>query len=174
MAKTTYYLIRERAIGKREGDELQARDYLFKEGKWEPDRDSVIKDHLIGYDPSEPEGSPYWCGNTSIMDEMTEIPEERAFRLMGEQVVSILTEKWKVSFAEEKKAWDADPRWPAKLVKTECTLFGVEYTILPEDIGLTDGCWDQGFMECIQSELKRDLIEYGADSDRVYNLGFID
>lgn len=106
------------------------------------------------------------------MDEIVEIPEDLALRLMGEQVIAFLTEEWRHAFAEEKKAWDEDPGWPAKLVETRCTLFGVEYTILPEDIGLTREGWDQGFMERIQSDLKRDLIEYGAV--RVCNLGFID
>ena len=92
--------------------------------------------------------------------------------LTGEQVVALLTDKWKHKFAEKKEAWDKNPGWPAKLVITEFTLYGNRYTIQPTDIGLTNDCWDQGFMETIQSEIKRDLIAYGATD--IYNCGFID
>ena len=41
-----------------------------------------------------------------------------------------------------------------------------------ESLGLDDDCWDQGFMESIQSDIKKDLKEYGAYD--IYNFGFID
>ena len=53
-------------------------DYLFKSGKWVVDDEYVIPDHLIGFDPSEPEDSPYRIGSTSVMMEMEEISEEKA------------------------------------------------------------------------------------------------
>ena len=43
-----------------------------------------------------------------------------------------------------------------------------EYKSLESD----DDCWDQGFMESIQSDLSKDLEEAGATDIR--NLGFLD
>ena len=85
MAKITYYLICGKTVGKREREDepFHVRDYLFTDGQWLPDR-RVISDRLIGYDSSEPYGSPYWCGNTSIMDEIEVISEEHARALIGE------------------------------------------------------------------------------------------
>ena len=37
----------------------------------------------VGYDPSEPPGSPYGFGNGSVMAEMDEIPYEKAIELTG-------------------------------------------------------------------------------------------
>ena len=67
--KITYYLIRNRIIGKREKDS-HVSDYLFKDGDWVPDKGDVIMDHLVGFDPSEPAGSPYRIGNMDIMDKI--------------------------------------------------------------------------------------------------------
>ena len=74
--------------------------------------------------------------------------------------------------AEKKAEWDKDPGWPAKLVETRFVLNGIEYTIQPQDLGLTDSCWDQGFMESFQGILRKDLEAAGAT--KVYNLGFLD
>ena len=97
------------------------------------------------------------------MGETTHVPE---------QIAALLTEKWKRGFVVEKRTWDADPGWPAKLVKTEFTLAGKSYVIGPEDIGLTSNCWDQGFMEHIQGRMKDDLASCGATD--VTSSGFID
>ncbi len=35
-------------------------------------------DRLMGYDPTEPPGSPYAMMNSSVMDEIEEISEEKA------------------------------------------------------------------------------------------------
>lgn len=78
MEKVTYYLIRETRLGKRD----QAGDHLYDNGVWKPDGRSVIRDLLIGYDPYEPDDSPYKIGNISIMDEIEEITEEQAVQLM--------------------------------------------------------------------------------------------
>ena len=75
-----YYLIWDRVVGKQE----EGRYYIFRNGQWAPDVNSVIRDHLVGFDPSEPPGSPYRYGNGSIMFEMDEIPYERAMELTGE------------------------------------------------------------------------------------------
>ena len=76
------------------------------------------------------------------------------------------------AFVKKKAKWDKNPEWPAKYVETRFILNGAEYTLLPKDIGLTSDCWDQGFMESIQSAIKKDLEEYGAYD--IYNFGFID
>ena len=78
---TTYYLIRNRTLGKRENNNF----YLFKDGSWAPDTKNTIMDRLIGFDPSEPEDSPYRTGNMSIMDEIETISEEQALKLIDEQ-----------------------------------------------------------------------------------------
>ena len=82
--KTTYYLIRKRIIGKREKD-AGLSDYLFKEGEWVPDRDCVIMDHLLGFDPHEAADSPYIFGNLSIMDKIEEISYEEAIARIREE-----------------------------------------------------------------------------------------
>ncbi len=83
-----------------------------------------------------------------------------------------MKEEWKNKFRKQKEEWDKNRGWPSKLVKTVFTLNGIEYSIKPEDIGLTNDGWDQGFMESIQGEIKKDLEKYGAVD--VCNLGFID
>ena len=88
MPDTTYYLIRDKIVGKRENCDACYRDYLFRDGRWEPDDKSVIMDHLMGYDPYEPDDSPYKVGSTSVMDEMEEIPEGRALALVGGQATA--------------------------------------------------------------------------------------
>lgn len=82
MKDTIYYLIFERLIGKRE----DGRYYLYSNDDWVPDTDSVIMDHLMGYDPSEPPGSPYGIGNGSIMADIEEISYEQAMELIGGNV----------------------------------------------------------------------------------------
>lgn len=74
-----YYLIKERLVGKKENDLY----YLFIDGKWVPDEECMITDRLWGYDPSEPEGSPYRFGSMSIMDEIEDISFEEAMKLTG-------------------------------------------------------------------------------------------
>lgn len=75
----TYYLIRERRLGKKEND----RYYLFADGEWTADEKNVIMDRLMGCDPCEPEGSPYRFGNLSIMDQIDEITEEEAMKFIN-------------------------------------------------------------------------------------------
>ncbi|MCR4740927.1 MAG: hypothetical protein K5886_11805 [Lachnospiraceae bacterium] len=77
-----YYLIWDSLVGKQE----DCRYYIFRNGQWEPDRESIIMDHLMGYDPSEPPGSPYGFGSGSVMDEMDEISYEEAMKLIGGNV----------------------------------------------------------------------------------------
>ena len=85
--KKTYYLIKERILGKREEDE-EIRDYLFLNGAWMPDYRMKIFSYLMGFDPSEPEDSPYAVGNSDIMDDIEEISEERAVGLVTQWAIS--------------------------------------------------------------------------------------
>ena len=78
-SSATYYLIRDSVVGKKES----GRYYIFRNGQWEPDNKSMIMDRLVGYDPSEPPGSPYGFGNGSVMAEMDEISQEEAMKLIG-------------------------------------------------------------------------------------------
>ena len=78
-----YYLIYDRIVGKRGlYSDYHSDNWLFKDGKWIPDEKFVISDHLIGYDPSEPEDSPYRIGSTSVLMEMDEISEAEAMALI--------------------------------------------------------------------------------------------
>lgn len=86
--------------------------------------------------------------------------------------IEFLKEKWKKDFLKEKEEWDKKPGWPAKLVETRFRLNGEEYSIGPVDIGLTDDCWNQGFMESVQGMIKADLEKAGATD--IVSLGFID
>ena len=78
MADITYYLIRERRLGKAQGGEY----FLYENGEWISDERNVIKDHLMGYDPND--DTPFGFGSLSIMDEIEEIPEDRAYQLMNQ------------------------------------------------------------------------------------------
>ena len=77
--ETRYYLILGRRLGKKDGGKY----FLLKDGAWEQDNNNEIMDRLMGYDPSEPPGSPYGIGNTSIMNEIEEISYEQASVLSG-------------------------------------------------------------------------------------------
>ena len=57
--------------------------YSFK-GEWTKcDYTEEIADRLVGFDPSEPEGSPYRFGNPSVMEEIVEISESEAINRFG-------------------------------------------------------------------------------------------
>lgn len=79
MDKVIYYLIMQRRLGKKDGD----RFYLYNDGTWVPDEKNVIMDRLMGYDPYD--DSPYGFGSLSIMDEIEEIPEDRAIQILNQQ-----------------------------------------------------------------------------------------
>lgn len=166
--ETAYYLIRESLVAKRGNN----GDFLFWNGKWAEDTGHVVADHLAGACSSEPEDSPDRSGKGSILMEMTEITEEEAISIINDQILTLLRDKWKECFKEEKEEWDKNPGWPSKFVRTKFKLNGVDCSIGPSDIGLTYDCWDQGFMETIQSDIAKDLEDYGATDIR--NLGFID
>ena len=81
MAEITYYLIRERRLGK-----VQDGGYfLFDNGEWKEDERNVIRDHLMGFDPND--DTFYGFGNAQIMDEIEEITAEEAQRIMDQQII---------------------------------------------------------------------------------------
>lgn len=83
--KATYYLIRDRIVARRESNGDSVRDRIFVDGEWVDDSGHKIMDHLMGFDPSEPEGSPYRFGNTDVLMEMDEISEEDAKRIIDQK-----------------------------------------------------------------------------------------
>ena len=76
----TYYLMYGRKLGKYDN----GRYLLYIDNEWVKDEDYVILGMLNGYDPYEPEGSPYGWGSLSVMDNIEEISEEQALSLMKE------------------------------------------------------------------------------------------
>ena len=64
-----YYLMNDRGIIAK-GISFENWIFDFESRKWVEDTKSIINDALMGYDPSEPEGSPYGIGSTSVMDEI--------------------------------------------------------------------------------------------------------
>ena len=79
-AKTTYYLILNRQLGK----EKDGKYYLYTNGNWVPDTKSTILDRLMGFDPSEPADSPYAMGNMDIMDTIEVINEQQALQFIAD------------------------------------------------------------------------------------------
>ena len=76
----TYYLMYGSKLGKYDN----GRYLLYIDNQWVKDEDYVIFGMLNGYDPYEPEGSPYGWGSLSVMDNIEEISEEKALSLMKE------------------------------------------------------------------------------------------
>lgn len=95
--KSVYYLFHDRVIAKREKDGGNDRDYILRAGKWVGDSAHVIRDHLAGYDPLEPEDSPYRFGSTSVLMEMDEISVEQVVPLINRQILDTLKNKWRQS-----------------------------------------------------------------------------
>ena len=73
-SNTTYYLILNRQLGKREDGQY----CLFEGGNWVPDSKCTIMDRLMGFDPNESMGSPYGIGSMDIMDTIDVITEQQA------------------------------------------------------------------------------------------------
>ncbi len=88
--KTIYYLIEGHTVAKQvKNDGIYSKEYIFRNGKWIEDENSEVMDHLWGFDPSEPEGSPYRFGNGSILREMKEISKEEAVAIMNRQMLDM-------------------------------------------------------------------------------------
>ena len=159
--RLNYYEDRDRGILAK-GSGLHYWIYDFVKREWVFDTKNKISDAIMGYDPSEPEGSPYGIGNTSIMDELKPIDYGTAMEIISDITVHMLLEDWKEKYRDAKTEWDKKPGWPAKLVKTSFCLYGTRYTIYPEDLGLGSELFDEGFMKSIQKDLEKDLLNAGA------------
>ena len=132
--KITFYLMENQTVGKTE----DGAHFLFLNGEWEADQ------------------------NCHSAAGITEISADTAAKICGEQLFEFLTAKWKNGFQKERAEWLNSYRWPAKLVSTSYRYEGYSYDIKPEDLGLSDDPYDQGFMESIQFDLEEDLRRYGA------------
>lgn len=114
----------------------------------------------------------YPVGSKRVWKEGSAKTEKVAAKASNRQILATLKALWKNKYIREKAEWDQDPKWPAKLVHTSFKLRGIEYTIYPSDIGLSTDPWDQGFMETIQNDMEKDLMEYGATD--IFSVGFLD
>ena len=78
---TKYYFINDLGIVAKSTDE---GDFLFdvKQKIWVFDKNRKLLDRLIGFDSSEPDGSPYAFGNTDMLDRVDEISEEEALGII--------------------------------------------------------------------------------------------
>ena len=88
-----YYLMQDRGIVAR-GVFLDNWIFDFESRKWVKDEKHIISDALMGYDPGEPEGSPYGIGSTSAMDEIKHIDYETAMQFISDTIVQNLVKKW--------------------------------------------------------------------------------
>ncbi len=98
--------------------------------------------------------------------------EMEAIVLENQRILDELKKKWEEDFKVSKEIWAKSPGWPAKLVRTCFVLHGVKYTLRPEDLGLEDLVFGEGFMELMQNDIGEDLKAYGATD--VMHFGFID
>jgi hypothetical protein len=103
-------------------------------------------------------------------ERIKEISPQEAAKIAGKQLYDFLTEKWKVDFLEEKLEWYKNPKWYAKMVKTDYCYEGITYHLWPQNLNIRSN--QQGFMESVQDEIEKDLIKYGATE--VYSHGMLD
>ncbi len=69
-----YYFIKDLSLfAKGEGI---YKNYIYVNDEWLLDKDHIVSNRLIGYDPYEDDDSPFKIGNTSIMDNIEVISEE--------------------------------------------------------------------------------------------------
>lgn len=59
--------------------------WIYRNGEWEKDTRNMVSDMIYGFDPSEPEDSPYGFGDTTIMDEIEQISYEEAMEYINKQ-----------------------------------------------------------------------------------------
>lgn len=146
MEKMEYYYDETKdLLGKVE----EENKYLFQNGKWILDNQT-----------------------NTLIQEKNGITKEKANLLMAKQTVSYLKKKWKKEFASSYEKWKEKPGWPAKYVETQFELYGIPYTIYPNDIGADGDGWGQGFMEAKRLQIEKDLEEVGAKN--IHSMGFLD
>ncbi|MCI9075076.1 MAG: hypothetical protein HFH10_04625 [Dorea sp.] len=76
----TYYRIKDlNLIGKMQDNIPYI--YITEQG-WAADTNNILMDRIMGYDETEPKGSPYAIGNSSIMELVEEISEDEAERFI--------------------------------------------------------------------------------------------
>lgn len=75
-------------------DDKQLFSYYFnkKEQKWLPGG-STLNDNRCGYDPYEPEGSPYRYGSGSCMKDIVEISKDEAEKFINKKIDVEMLEK---------------------------------------------------------------------------------
>lgn len=66
-------------------DQYKSIRYSASEGKW-VNGNHELSDSRVGFDPSEPEDSPYRYGNVSCMDDITEITKEEAEKFIDSKI----------------------------------------------------------------------------------------
>ena len=81
---------------------------------------------------------------------------------------------WLQGWKKKKEQYREDygSGWPAKLVTTEFLFAGNRYRITPEDLDLDKDPVDIGFMEYLQTVMRKELEELGARDIR--QSGFLD
>ena len=89
-----YYLMQDRGIVAK-GVYFDNWIFDFESRSWVKDTKYIISDALMGYDPGEPEGSPYGVGSTSEMDEIKHIDYKTAMQFISDTIVQNLIKKWK-------------------------------------------------------------------------------
>ena len=157
--KLNYYLLKDSGLVAKG---FGSTHWIYYDFSWLKDTKSFVYDKLIGYDPSEPEDSPYGIGSTSVMDEIEQISYAEAMDIIAKQIIINLIHKWSEQFREQKKEWDQKPEKPSKHVETSFCIFDTRYTLKPEDLGDAEDPWDEGFVGSIQKELEKDLAAVGA------------
>ena len=86
----TYYLMN--GILCVEKDNGRIYRYSHVENKW-IDYTIEFNDAQVGFDPSEPEGSPYRYGNGSCMADITTITKEEALKYIDESILLSLVQE---------------------------------------------------------------------------------
>ena len=67
-------------------------DKQFKSFRYDPNKEqwvpggTELSDNRVGFDASEPEGSPYRYGNPSCMEDIVEITKEEAESFIGKPI----------------------------------------------------------------------------------------
>ena len=121
---------------------------------------------IIKHDPDTDEDYVFvdgkWGLSTDQSDDMHVIPRDEAMKIITCQTLEFLKDMWREKYAREKEDWDKNPGWPAKLVRTDYVLNGIEGSITAKDLPFSSGPYFEGFFESIQTGIESDLQKYGA------------
>ena len=158
--KSSYYLIGNDMIGKR--DPKDDSDWLFMDGKWNPDDEKIIEKLLNGEDLTKQSFKTFDPEVVELINDISNLEKTEAMEKITDQTIAFLKFQWADKYADLAKAWAENPKWYAKLVSTSFTMNGIRKELTPSDLDVDAGFEKDGFMESIQSELERDLRNYGA------------